>query len=587
MIPRILIRHVAGSKANRIEQFQLDGARELIIGRGPAANVAFDGGLDDTVSRRHAIIRITRNDRLSFTIADLGSSNGVRVNGKPIQAEQDLLPDDIVELSPGGPAFRIAVEPESLCLADDTPARHTSIGNTNGTQSSNEPASTQAAGELGRSGPRLRYSRLTLFTALVAAGLGAGALSYKRVLYYGHSWMEPRPPVTAAMPTVQQPVTTHQASVHQASAHPASPTPPASPAPAPIPSLTRSAAAAPATTPSAAVVYLEARWRLYDKFTGEPVFQKTITRKGQRLPCFVELSDHRIVPWLTTEDEEHTNDPVGGVIRGTGFIVSGRGSIVTSRHIAAGWTVRYHGNPALAQQGLLFRIQDDPDAQPPIATLDLAAPRDPARLIDWVPGEGGYLFRSRYPVQLGASKNDLEGRNEILNVLLPSSHDATPAHLIRAATNADLAELKIDEDRQLPVIELAPDSGAKVGQRVRTLGYAGSLTASLDQAASMDTAEVAGLGPRPPVLPDIMPGKGTIVGIDRPGASPDTPGTATAGSSGNIYQLSLTPARPVDGGPLLDDGGKAIGIVASDTTGQATHVYAYSVGFVRALLQSE
>jgi serine protease Do len=109
MIPRIIIKHLAGSEANRIEPFQLDGAHGLILGREPAANVTFDTELDGIVSPRQEFIKIARSDRLSFTSADLGSSNGVLVNGRPVRTDQILLPDDIVELSLGGPAIRISV----------------------------------------------------------------------------------------------------------------------------------------------------------------------------------------------------------------------------------------------------------------------------------------------------------------------------------------------------------------------------------------------------------------------------------------------------------------------------------------------
>ncbi|MEI9984143.1 MAG: hypothetical protein WDN69_13615 [Aliidongia sp.] len=64
---------------------------------------------------------------------------------------------------------------------------------------------------------------------------------------------------------------------------------------------------------------------MYDTFSGKPVFQKVVTRRGQRLPSFVELGDGRIVPWLTTEDEERTNIPIGGSSFGSGFVVSDTG----------------------------------------------------------------------------------------------------------------------------------------------------------------------------------------------------------------------------------------------------------------------
>jgi hypothetical protein len=577
MIPRILIKHVAGSKANRIDQFQLDGAHELIIGRGSAANVAFDSGIDDTVSRRHAIIKIMRNDRLSFTIADLGSSNGVRVNGRPVRVEQVLLPDDIVELSPGGPAFRIAVEPETLCLADKAPTRQMPAPYRDASGSagkSTEPQTLAAkASEPSRPGPR--YSRLTLLTVLAVTALGMGAVSFKRAAHHGSSWMDPRSWTSASAPTSRQGAGPHAPNAVPAAAVVAAAVP-ASPSVAPIQA---------AKTPSAAIVDLEARWRLYDKFTGKPVFQKAVTRGAQRLPCFVELSDGRIVPWLTTEDEEHTNSPIGGVIRGTGFIVSARGSIITNRRIAAGWTVRYRGDADAGHQGLLFQVETDPVTESSSGTvIDLTAPGGAVQLTDWIPGDGGFLFHSRYPAQLGAAKNNLEGRNEVLNVLLPSSHAGTPARLISASADADVAELKIDVDRQLPVIPLADDAETRIGERVTTLGYARSLNTSLDQDEAIHTTGVAGRDGQSANLPALTSAEGTIIGVDRPALPGPTGATANA-SSGAIYQLSVNAAHPADGGPVLDGDGRAMGILSSDTFGQTTHTYVYSIRFVRALLQ--
>lgn len=115
MIPRILFKHLTGSKANQIEQFPLDGTQDFTIGRGADARIAYDGQIDATVSRRHAMITITSGlPRLTFAITDLGSSNGTRVNGTPIQGAQELLLGDIVELGAGGPTFKLAVEPQSL-----------------------------------------------------------------------------------------------------------------------------------------------------------------------------------------------------------------------------------------------------------------------------------------------------------------------------------------------------------------------------------------------------------------------------------------------------------------------------------------
>src|ERR1700677_2414299 len=111
MSTRIEIRHVAGSKVNQIEQFQLDNLDELTIGRDPRSTIAFDPARDDRVSRQHAKIRIIKGDQLAFRITDLGSSNGTRVNGNRIDRETDLLPGDRIELGSGGPVIVFDVQP--------------------------------------------------------------------------------------------------------------------------------------------------------------------------------------------------------------------------------------------------------------------------------------------------------------------------------------------------------------------------------------------------------------------------------------------------------------------------------------------
>ena len=588
MIPHILIRHLAGSKANRIEQFQLDGAHELIIGRGSAANVAFDAELDDTVSRRHAIIRIIQSDRPTFTIADLGSSNGVRVNGWPVQTEQTLRPDDIVELSPGGPAFRVAVEVESLCPTDAAPAPQAPMlqrrPNGDPGRLAGKPDPAAAGLEKSRSGPR--YASIAMVTAVMAAALGAGALSYQRVLNDGRLRIVPRSQTQASASTARQAIAPHRSIAIPAVAVVAVPAAAALP-PAVAPANM-------AKTAPAAIVWLEARWRLYDTFTGKPVFQKMVTRKGQRLPCFVALADGRIVPWLTTADEEHTNRPIGGVIQGTGFVISGAGSIITSRRVAAGWTVRYREAGDANSQALLFHITDDPARDPFGTLIDLTAPDQAVRLIPWIPGEGGHLFRSRYPEEIGASTSGLQGRNTMLDVQFPFSHVGTPARLVRVAADADLAELKIDVDRQLPVIALSNSTDARVGERITTLGYAGTLSTSrdtsLDEAAAIDSPEIAALEGRLPNPPEVTSAAGTISGFERPASRADGAGAAggpTSGWSGDIYQLSMNDTHLADGGPVLDETGRALGVLISDSTGGTTHLYAYPISLVRALLRPQ
>ncbi|MGI8568090.1 MAG: FHA domain-containing protein [Methylocella sp.] len=86
-VKQIVIRHVFGSKANQIEHISLAGVNEITIGRDPKSNRAFDSSRDDVVSRRHAVIRVVRGDRISLRLPDLGSNNGTFHNGERIMAE--------------------------------------------------------------------------------------------------------------------------------------------------------------------------------------------------------------------------------------------------------------------------------------------------------------------------------------------------------------------------------------------------------------------------------------------------------------------------------------------------------------------
>ena len=110
--------------------------RELILGRDAGCAVQLDG---HDVSRRHAALRKV-DPEAGATITDLGSRNGVRVNGRPIAtaplAAQDVVrlggwvgvvtsaPGEVEEIAPGlwgGAAMRAALAPLGGVAASDLP----------------------------------------------------------------------------------------------------------------------------------------------------------------------------------------------------------------------------------------------------------------------------------------------------------------------------------------------------------------------------------------------------------------------------------------------------------------------------------
>lgn len=75
------------------------GALPCLIGRDRRCDVVLD---DPRVSRRHAEVRL----RLGrFTLADLGSTNGTRLNGRPV-SEAALADGDLVAIGPATIVFR-------------------------------------------------------------------------------------------------------------------------------------------------------------------------------------------------------------------------------------------------------------------------------------------------------------------------------------------------------------------------------------------------------------------------------------------------------------------------------------------------
>lgn len=77
---------VPGGKVVRI------GEQPIVIGRQPDCDIVFD---DPNISRRHAEVRVAAGE---FTVADLGSTNGTKVNGVDVSIARALRDGDIITL---------------------------------------------------------------------------------------------------------------------------------------------------------------------------------------------------------------------------------------------------------------------------------------------------------------------------------------------------------------------------------------------------------------------------------------------------------------------------------------------------------
>jgi pSer/pThr/pTyr-binding forkhead associated (FHA) protein len=73
-------------------EYQLS-SEETIIGRNPTTDITL---LDENISREHSIV-IRDPDTGTYSIEDLQSTNGTKVNGKRVRSA-DLAHDDEIEI---------------------------------------------------------------------------------------------------------------------------------------------------------------------------------------------------------------------------------------------------------------------------------------------------------------------------------------------------------------------------------------------------------------------------------------------------------------------------------------------------------
>jgi predicted component of type VI protein secretion system len=78
------------------------GTKGAVIGRSREADVRIED--DPNVSRQHAEVRPSG---ASWTVRDLGSTNGVKVNGRRVAGAQSLKPGDVIELGTTRITFQI------------------------------------------------------------------------------------------------------------------------------------------------------------------------------------------------------------------------------------------------------------------------------------------------------------------------------------------------------------------------------------------------------------------------------------------------------------------------------------------------
>jgi serine protease Do len=599
---QIIIRHIAGAKINRIDPFALADTSEITFGREAGSTVAFDSPKDDVVSRKHAVLHVKNEGVPSFSIEDLKSSNGTFVNGERISGVRELLPDDTVEFGKGGPKFTFDVQPRPegmsartrvMSAIDATATRAVSTSAVTGAVTLVPGSETQtgAAVKTGvgkntvmmmLSDERKKSSQAWMgaLAAVVAFFLVGGGVLY---------WNSLRTAERVQQEAQEQ--TRIQTEKVRADA---------SNATQQITQQMGMAAGDVVNKFGNSTVWVSLSWRLFDKETGRPVFHKSyavqIDRRTRRsYPAYLKYADGSILPWLTTEDEDHKNFEVKVSGTGSGFVISDTGFILTNKHVAAGWMTNLEPDEYLgryASQAVVISAGDKGKVVEQVISLSSL----PSSVTRWVPGEqGARLFAAKLPeitnsssfarsdVSTLSNTSTLFGKNEILEVRFPGSALSINATNVRQSTLADAALIKIDSPQALTPIELS-DNPIKVGEKITVLGYPGVSTQTIME---MTTTERGQVKSRTEVIPEPTVTEGIVSKL---GMELTQAGAATLrGNLGDAFQLSVNSTGAGNsGGPVFNSSGKVIGLFTYGKSGGGAAVsYAVPIRHGRDLLNPQ
>ena len=569
---QIIIRHIAGAKINRIDPFALADTAEITFGREASSTVAFNSPKDNVVSRRHAVLRVKNDGAVpSFSVEDLNSSNGTFVNGERISGARELLPDDTVEFGKGGPRFTFDVQPRPEGMAArtrvmnviDATATH-ALSNTAVTSAvtlvpNSDTQSGKKAG-VGKNTVMMMLSDERKKTSQVWMGALAAVVAFflvgGGVLY----WNSMRTAERVQLEAQQQ--SQMQAEKVRAEASNAAK------------QLTQQIGMPPGEVVQKygnSTVWINFSWRLFDKGTGRPIFHKRFVFDvgGQKrgLPAYFKFGD-RIIPWFTTEDEEHSNYEIKGTASGTGFVVSENGFILTNKHVAAAWMVRKEPEaylPSNISDGVIISVGSEKKKKPTVEVVSLRSL--PSEIRGWIPGEDGAILFGKDAALLSLGQQhdnatpsnsaSLFGKNEVLDIRFPGSGLSINGTLVRQSTLADAALIKIDSPQALTPIEIAnSEDNLKVGERVIVLGYPG---VSPDTILQQNSTERGLVKERKEVIPEPTVTEGIISKLGT--ELTQTGGTVLRGTFGDAFQLSINATGGGNsGGPVFNAQGKAIGL---------------------------
>jgi S1-C subfamily serine protease len=540
-VQNFVIRHIAGAKANQIEEFDFQKHNELTLGRASTSDVQFDPDLDTVVSREHGKIVKDATDPLSFTLIDNNSRNGIMVNKIKVKGSAKLFPGDEIQLGNNGPVFVFDLDPRPQEFMPQT--RMVDISKPTAEFIPTEVANTANTGKTGigkQTFERVitherKKSQRLLWTGLAAALVLFGAVGFV-------IWKNGQD--TNDQMAQEMGRTTHQLDSLKSIVNE---------------KQQKGLSLSPEEIVAAnqdKVVKIEFGWQLFDPGTSDEIWHVYIPMKMQDgseryVAAYVMNQQGRIEPYLNIKRNVQMGVPIGMTgASGSGFVVSESGFILTNRHVAASWNTGF-SFPEYAFPGVLLDQQGKPTNQM-ISAGDVYG---------WVPSEASMLGGR----PLGSR---VDGRNTYLKVTFANNVLRRNATVEAVSDNHDAAMIKVSIPGKLPYVELLDNyDDIKAGQAVTVMGYPGVAPEQYVVRKSSDPFKPNtdfNSVPSPTVTP------GNIGRLIKSSADK----TNLYSTFGDSYQLTINATGGGNsGGPMFDDKGRVIGIYyAGKTDSRGTQI---------------